>query len=361
MAPTTDMEELRNLSLYPATPEQIYEYRSRMFPSWGRGHTREQYDARDNALDDLEHAADGKMVSWVLAPRDHPKSLDFKCACETYRRKGRYYDGEMKTVTCYGIASVFTPDRNRRKGYAKHMMHLLHWVLADEQFLKDFPGVGSPPPREFYKACGDTLTTGGWVTQDAMSTIWEVEVTASKVSAPASGWEWLSEKEVGEVWKEDVPLLEKEIMERAKEVGKPVAAFMPDHGVGAFQHMRLVLSEPHGPLITKSWGVKATEGSLAYATWSVDVHGLTPTVRKTLLLTRLRVQSQEQFKELMGMVVGLAKEGGFQKVEFWNLPANLEAEAQTMGGVTSERTAHFPSIKCYASDDVVWVFNEKWA
>src|ERR1700742_4024289 len=71
----------------------------------------------------------------------------------SYQRQGLYAppnSNEIHSCTNYGIASIFTPPRNRGKGYAAHMMHLLHWALAPEAALASslFPSEwGNPPPR----------------------------------------------------------------------------------------------------------------------------------------------------------------------------------------------------------------------
>jgi hypothetical protein len=56
--------DLAVLSLFPATPEQVLQTRNRTFVEWGRGRTLEGYLERDHILDDLEHATDGKMITW---------------------------------------------------------------------------------------------------------------------------------------------------------------------------------------------------------------------------------------------------------------------------------------------------------
>lgn len=91
---------LAELSLFPANRQQTIESRRRTHPQWSRGLSMEVYLRRDERLDELEHAKDGRMTTWcvllpffrsiqsdsrsrVLAPRDDPQTLDFLCACET--------------------------------------------------------------------------------------------------------------------------------------------------------------------------------------------------------------------------------------------------------------------------------------
>lgn len=81
----------------------------------------EEYRLRDAIMDEQEHATDGKFITWVLAPRTDPKTLDFMCSCETYRRTAmivkRIADGhtELLRVPGFAVASVFCPAEKRNK------------------------------------------------------------------------------------------------------------------------------------------------------------------------------------------------------------------------------------------------------
>ena len=55
---------LADLSLFPATYEQIIESRKRTAVQWSGNMTLEQYLQRDAILDKQEHAADGRFVTW---------------------------------------------------------------------------------------------------------------------------------------------------------------------------------------------------------------------------------------------------------------------------------------------------------
>lgn len=120
---TMTTTKLSSLSLFPATPEQVIESRRRTL-------SLEEYLHRDAISDRQEHARDGRLITWVLAPRNDPTTLDFVPSCETFRREGLVWrrsssaGGESVTVperlgvTCYGIASVLTPSSLWGKGYA---------------------------------------------------------------------------------------------------------------------------------------------------------------------------------------------------------------------------------------------------
>lgn len=115
-----------------------------------------------------------------------------------HRREALLSDG---TATAYGLAAVFTPPAHRRKGYARHMLQLLHYVLALPDTMPLFPAEwGSPPATQgfgdarfsflhsgidcaFYANC--TLGAGegarvGWLPERRYTRLWRVDGGASQ-------------------------------------------------------------------------------------------------------------------------------------------------------------------------------------
>ncbi|GLB41951.1 putative expressed protein [Lyophyllum shimeji] len=385
---------LSSLSLFPATPEQVIESRRRTAIAWGKDMTLEEYLHRDDVSDTQEHARDGKLITWVLAPRDDPTSLNFVSSCETFRREGLVWrrpppppDGEdsvpmPERVTCYGIASVFTPPSLRGNGYAAHMMRLLHWVLAETSWLpKVFSEEWGTPParvahagdgwfsalwsdigRDFYKRCGPTMDQEGWIVRSPASTVWNVSAEILLSEADPTNWTWLDEAGVLELWEKDADNV-------AHTLGLPdnyrvSLTFLPNKGVAAFQHQRNIhiLNRLVPPI--QYWGIMAKHDSQdaildTFATWSFEVRlpGL-----KTLIITRLRSRP-ESFKSLMSTVMAVAKQQGMERVEVYSLPDELQSVAASMGGITFEREEHLPAFKWYGaekSSEVAWLLNEKF-
>ncbi|KAH7927867.1 hypothetical protein BV22DRAFT_1060155 [Leucogyrophana mollusca] len=391
--------DFASLSLFPATPEQLIISRKRAWPMWGGGLTEEQYLQRDDVMDVMEHAADGKLITWVLAPRADPGTLDFMCSCETFRRRGVLLpatqdgkQGDLQEVPCYGVASVFTPPWNRRKGYGSHMMSLLHWVIASrspEFNLGEFPEAwGQPPPKvelagdghfsvlysdigsEFYNNSGPGgHKGGGWEVKEAFSTVWKVPQQPETTEEIEGGWSWLKESDLQEVWDEEVGFI-KDDLTGAPSTNttsqKTTVSFLPDKGVAAFQSVRALFGRA-GEVSMDIWGVKMddpTSGggsdrpTITYATWSVDARPPPP----TLIVTRLRA-SERTFPGLLRKIQEAARQSGIGKVEVWNLPGDLLKVATELNGETFERTEHLPAIRWYgkglATKDVEWAFNEK--
>ncbi|KAF8972632.1 hypothetical protein BDZ97DRAFT_1901166 [Flammula alnicola] len=373
------------LSLFPASKEQILESRTRSFASWGRGTSLDQYLARDSRSDNHEVSLNNRLVTWVLARRDSPDSLDFMCSCETYRRDGlvarksKSGNSVPEDVNCYAIASVFTPAANRGKGYARHMMRLLHWLIAPREYLpKEFPiEWGSPPVRpsyisdgafsvlysdvgeNFYRLCGPAPDKDGWLVTSPITTTWDVvkshELLSTAEREEKLAWKWLDESLVNEVWKADAALM-KEEMSQISPSHTVECTFLPTKGVADFQHHRL--QQFWGKMSPKPihWGVYSnstsrSEGSLdasTFASWTLDVR---PSEMNKMIITRLRVQPKD-FEELLFKVIDFAKQHSVEIVEVWNLDPN-----------TFSRDEHLPSFKWYGEggpQHVAWIYNERY-
>ncbi|TFK39356.1 hypothetical protein BDQ12DRAFT_698070 [Crucibulum laeve] len=380
------------LSLFPATPEQVIESRRRTWKQWGAGLSEEEYLYRDAVNDLHEIAREGKLITWVLAPRNNPQTTNFLCSCETFRRVGLAVRASLdakseppvEEVTCYGIASVFTPPSNRKRGYARHMMQLLHWVLAPESFSSEkFPEEWGAPPENvenagkaafsvlysdisnFYYTCGPTLNDEGWTIREPISTIFDVvEYTTRHTEAVPEEvnqqWYWLNDKDVLPLWNVDAGKIKSEIGIMSN--GTPSFTFLPNQGVAEFQHLRQQPFWEKMVLRPQHWGISSSAPGdtnvTTFATWTLEVRPPTP---KTLIITRIRA-SKTEFSRLLSKIMEHAARSGMQKVEIWNTPKDLEPTATRLGAKIFEREEHLPAFKWYGKDDlfnVQWLLNEK--
>ncbi|KAJ6569531.1 hypothetical protein B0H19DRAFT_1209444 [Mycena capillaripes] len=369
--------DFSTLSLFPATRAQITESRRRTLSDWGKGLTLEEHLAREISQDQLESSRDGRFITWVLAPRQDPQTLDFKCACETLKRTGLIVDPTKnkaaETVTCYAVASVFTPPENRGNGFARHMMRLVNWVVADESLLPpaEFPAAwGAPPPKiegtrdghfsalwsdvgDLYRGCGPGPDERGWVIRGTATTVWDVD--ASFIPNNTLEWTWLDDAGVSKLWEEDAETIRSE-MEKSENPNVSFA-FLPTHGVASFQHHRLEVYLQRLTTSPQIWGVTSPDHS-TYATWMIDPR---PPAPRTLTVTRIRADSQN-FGELVGKILEVAQKNDVKRVEMWNLPSELEILAGTLSATTHSRKDHLPAFKWYgkeSEEEVLWAFNER--
>jgi hypothetical protein len=310
-----------------------------------------------------------------------------------YKRQGLIrYPGskELQEATDYGVASVFTPPVKQGKGYASHMMRLLHWVTSGrtaEYNLPEFPAEwGAPPPEvkaagngmfsvlysdvgeNFYKRAGPGLEkAGGWEAREPISTIWEIPQHAKTQQKDSeTEWTWLKYGDLDALWAKDVQLIRR-TMENVRESSptyyteRPTAfvSYIPDKGVGSFHIPRSMFAAENEASVD-IWAVEKNNGSTdqpTYASWSVDARPLPP----TLIVTRISA-NETDFPELLGKIQELARKSGIGRMEVWNIHKHLLKVAAETGGQTFERKEHLPAIKWYGKGttaDIEWAFNEK--
>ncbi|KAF7306376.1 hypothetical protein MIND_00428800 [Mycena indigotica] len=310
------------------------------------------------------------------APRDNPTTLDFKCACKTFKRNGLVFNpslGAIEEVICYGIASVYTPPENRGHGFAGHMMSLLHWVLGDEHFLSnhDFPisKWGEPPVAasgfrngrfsalwsdvgNCYSKCGPLSSTGGgWVVRGTSTTTWDVRPD----SAPEAGgldWVWLDDSGVSKLWQSDTQSIRRSLSTNSRLA----FAFQPSHGVASYPSRRLSIYTERLANPPVTWGVASTDCE-TYTTWSIDPR---PPGPLRLIVTRLRADIRN-LGPLVHKLFELALQHTVTQIEIWGLSLEMEEAAKKLGAKVQQRVAHLPAFKWYGAEsesEITWAFNE---
>lgn len=271
------------------------------------------------------------------------------------------------------------------------MMRLLHWVISgrtSEYNLPQFPTEwGTPPPEvaeagngmfsilytdigeNFYKETGPGIEkAGGWETRSPISTTWKILQDAeARQDRTGNKWTWLKQDDLDAFWARDVQLIRRtmeNLVEPSPEYHtkrpKAFVTYLPDEGVGSFHIFRFMFAAD-GIVPMDVWGVekKATDIGQrpTYATWSVDVRPMPP----TLIVTRINA-TESEFPDLLRHIQAAARKSGIGKMEIWNIPKHLLKIATDTGGETFERKKSLPAIKWYGTGktaDVKWVLNEK--
>lgn len=96
------------------------------------------------------------------------------------------------------------------RGYTRHMLRLLHYVIADRGLLPPFPAKWGAPPaesladahfavlysgvgREIYRKCTRGEDVDGWSPADMVTRVWTVPQApeAPGEQGREQGWEWL--------------------------------------------------------------------------------------------------------------------------------------------------------------------------
>ena len=269
-------------------------------------------------------------------------------------------------------------------------MRLLHWVTSgrtSEFNLPTFPVEwGAPPPEvaeagdgmfsilysdvgeKFYKQAGPaTEKAGGWEARGPISTIWEIpQKTGVRQGNPDSEWTWLKYGDLDTLWAKDVQLIRR-TMENLPESSpdyhierpKAFASYLSDEGVGSFHIFRSMFAAD-SIVSMDVWGVEKRTTDIdqpTYATWSIDVRPLPP----TLIVTRISA-AESEFPDLLRHIQEAARRSGIGKMEIWNVPKHLLKAATETGGKTFERKEQLSAIKWYGAGktmDIEWVLNEK--
>ncbi|KZT58260.1 hypothetical protein CALCODRAFT_468701 [Calocera cornea HHB12733] len=364
------MSSLSSLTLVKANREQTIESRKRNFNEWNRGLNIEQYLKVHDDLDIHEHASGEKLNTWVLVRRDDSHSLDFLCACETYVREGLVATPTGVTeVTAYAIASVYTPVENRKKGYARQMLRLLHHVIGRKEGLPEFPAEWGAPPSnggfgnawfsilysdvgpKFYTTCGPTLSTPGWMVQNPYEVFWPVEGDANGTDSPAR---LLQETDLEDLLTKDAALIKEEMAGTTKLC----CSFTANHGVNNYLVQRSIIrAELTGHPRPEVWGAVLPEHepqALSFLTWTPGPPDFT--------ISRLRA-GPEALPALLGVAKKIAAECKAQEIVAWAVPDGLQEACEALGGVRRARTNHLPSVHVYAEDGdkFEWIHNEKFS
>ncbi|KAJ1307889.1 hypothetical protein OPQ81_001968 [Rhizoctonia solani] len=345
---------LDKLVLRQASRAQEIESRKLSSVQWAKWYDLEGYLGRLEYLESLDHASNGRFVTWILVPLDDPETLDILSTCQTYKRDVLVIPAGKTTATQdigYAIASVFTPAKHRGKGYAARMMSLLHFAIARPE--------GVPPFPEGWVAWGH-ITPGappgegsGWMIVGTRTAEWTVPSHAIELDSHV---ELLHMEEAISTLAADATHF-KHDFESLGPLSYTRFAFQPTAGWCRYQMIR----DQESPIYIASppefWGARIQHGSRTdYIIWTYRPSN-DPAPK--LIVVNLRTTS-DNFPVLLKAVISVAQKERHHLVEAWNLDAELVDAVGKTGGRIYERKGQLPALKWYGLEqEIDWVGNNK--
>lgn len=329
------------LTLVRATPAQARQTTTNVYPQWGapRGiPTLEAFHSLWKELDDHKHPYARTKLTWALVPRANPDIL--LAHCEIYGRGAFVNVGNgLEERQSYIIASVFTPVENRRKGYARHMLRLLHYILAPREAMPPFPEAWGAPPenigdaafsvlysdvgREYYKTCTLGEDLPGWVANESERRVYKVGE-----GSEAGDWEWLDIEGV-----RSLEVGAEELVRRG--LGERAVAISPKNWLSCFPVRVAAVADAKGEdgsKTLKRCGVRIGDGWVTFTT------AIQEGVKQLIVGTVVGVGLEE--------VAQIARSQGAEEIEVWNV--DWEGEYRDVGD------SHIPAIAVYGLGDVRW-------
>lgn len=284
----------------------------------------------------------------------------------------------MTIMTGYVVSGVYVRPHLQRNGYGRHMIRLMHHVLAPPSSLPAFPEAwGAPPLKslgdaalsalysdvgDFYASCGPSPSEVGWKATDRRSTTWRVSGQTPSLSTQ-EGIRLLDDKGLKDILAQDEVLILQEL-QHGLTGDRTRFTFLPADGPLNFQIQLFKLSPNARPFSASHWpptafgaqAVSLDSPQLAFAAWTFEVH---PAPMR-LIITRMRCD-ENSLAKLVNAALDIAVQTGMEQVEVWNLPKELVNAASRLGGITCEREDHWPAVKWYGSpsEEVEWINNEK--
>ncbi|EIW68609.1 hypothetical protein TREMEDRAFT_31623 [Tremella mesenterica DSM 1558] len=209
----SDVIPLKELMVVMANGKQEEEHLYECWLTWGCGLTLQEFtDVAHEEMTTSGWAQNHGDTVWALVRRSDPQG-SILSACETHRTRGflkQKGGNKVENAWYYGMTCVVTPAQHQRKGYATHLLRLMHYILASPLHLPTFPSEwGSPPSPipielkeyfppawgtflsseigpDFYYRCLVGIDRRGWEAKE----VWQEEVeweilSSSRLSIPS--------------------------------------------------------------------------------------------------------------------------------------------------------------------------------
>ena len=246
----------------------------------------------------------------------------------------------LEEVSVIGIASVFTPDQNRRKGYAGSMMRLMSERIREGAGGRGFSVLYSDVGTEFY------AKNGGWKIGDES----ELVISCIHDFEEALPLEMLTLEQAKDCIEADVELIKKELV---GETDLTVIQMVP-------QHVELEWATTRDQYGARYLNVKETEhvgakvcsgDGWGYVLWFHEYK------ESTLIALRLREPPTDAgLRSLIQVLVTEARRSGLKHVAVWSPSERLE---KVSGIKKSTRNSSLPAVLYLGDDSIHWRTPEK--
>lgn len=361
MCPSPNDEQLKLCQA--KNVRQLEKCRRENFASWGGGLSEELYMERENFLASSTFSK-ARQKTWILleASKDQLTSIDILASCETYSHDCLIsWDGETVVEgSCLSVASVFTPERHRKKGHASFMLKsLLERARSMEGVIASslYSDIG---PIYYSKL--------GWeVSQSNFTLFFDLE--NSKEFVPSDGlsrsWKYLELFDCKPIIQKESNDLKEKIRMQAKAMNKPVVSLLPSFEAFEWLWMRSLFyskSLAQGKEL-KYCGIQSKNSS-DFALFIIDY------TEKILKVTIARL-SIDTGAILLALAIH-AKEWNLKRVEIWDHFSVISDSSawKSLGWIIEERGVdhlaslclQFPSSKpgdALSASQPHWLFCEK--
>ncbi|KAJ5893748.1 hypothetical protein N7495_005439 [Penicillium taxi] len=366
-----------DLVLVRATAEERIECLKLNSIAWKGPLDLDAYISRENLLLNQSLTRDSLTI-WILVDRSEPEGKrTILSACETYKKRALLaYNGALEDVVTHGIGCVYCRAEFRGKGYAKRMCEELGKKL--EKWLVEEQPRGRSLFSILYSDIGKKFYTQlGWK-----------PFPSAQFSLPAASAAGAAKSKTRDLFPTDVKSfmcndtvmtkVREELQTASQKSSNVQVAVIPDFDHFVWHWAREEFTAQK--LLQRSQPVikgAGNDDARVYAVWNRNF-GESPESNILYILHWVydEPKSVEEESSLVQAIVGIleraqeeAHEWGLSKVEFWNpspllqkavakLDPNIQLVHREKSSICSLR---WTGAEHGLSDDVDWLFNEKFA
>ncbi|KAF8463539.1 hypothetical protein BDZ91DRAFT_764653 [Kalaharituber pfeilii] len=351
-------------TLREATKEQIKQARKGHAASWAAGLTVEQYLGREEHIASQPLTRNGGIKFWVLTDATDPTKV--LCSCETMAKEAvvRLRNGGVERTLSHVIGSVFTPEKNRGRGYASVMLDKMTELL-DGVCL--FDALYSDIGKRFY-------AKKGW--KPYRSTHISLPPAADDIPSP-EGLKMLMDNDLPELCQQDCDSVIKDFATRPLPENVDVrVAYLPTYAVMQWHHAREEYVGKHltGKLATVK-GALAPSGK-TWCIWTRTFNTKDRTQQKLSILrlvdeddNRAEEKRKDEIIKLLRAAQCQAQLWDMKEVAIWNPSERVVKAAEKIMGrevkVVEREMESIASLRWNGDGKgetrVWWDLNEKYS